>query len=120
VTSYVPVLFTFTAGVAIDTTGYDSPAVLSQAWQGVSAAFAFGQRGLGQGVAASEIIEVIQAVPGVVAVRLTGLQRSGDPATAGTALPAAGPQPPSGTQPALGAELLLLDPATAGQLGTWS
>jgi hypothetical protein len=120
VISYVPVLFTFTAGVAIDTTAYDSPAVLSQAWQAVSAAFAFGQRGLAQGVAASEIIEVIQAVPGVVAVRLTGLQRSGDPATAGTALVAAGPQPPSGTQPALGAELLLLDPAAAAQLGTWS
>jgi hypothetical protein len=117
---HVPVLFTFAAAVAIDTTTYDPSAVLGQAWQAVSAAFAFGQRELGQGVAASEIIEVIQGVPGVLAARLTGLQRSGDPATAGTVLRAAGPRPPSGTRPALGAELLLLDPATRGQLGAWS
>jgi len=120
VVPHVPVLFTFTAAVAIDTTTYDPSAVLGQAWQAVSATFAFGQRELGQGVAASEIIKVIQGVPGVLAARLTGLQRSGDPATAGTALRAAGPRPPSGTQPALGAELLLLDPATQGQLGAWS
>ena len=120
VVPHVPVLFTFAAAVAIDTTTYDPSAVLGQVWQAVSAAFAFGQRELGQGVAASEIIKVIQGVPGVLAARLTGLQRSGDPATAGTVLRAAGPRPPSGTQPALGAELLLLDPAAQGQLGAWS
>jgi hypothetical protein len=115
-----PVLFTFAASVAVDTTTYDPSAVLTQAWQDVSAAFAFGQRSLGQGVAASEIIEVIQGVPGVLAVQLTGLQRSGQPATAGSVLQASGPQPPTATQPALGAELLLLDPATQGQIGGWS
>jgi hypothetical protein len=120
IASQVPVPFTFTASIAVDTTAYDPSAVLSQAWQAVSAAFAFSARGLGQGVAASEVIEVIQGVPGVVAVQLTGLQRSGDPASAGTMLRAAGPTPPSGTQQALGAELLVLDPATQGQLGAWS
>jgi hypothetical protein len=115
-----PVLFTFTASVAVDTTTYDPSIVLAQAWQDVSAAFAFGQRSLGQGVAASEIVEVIQGVPGVLAVRLKGLQRSGQPATAGSVLRAGGPQPPAATQPALGAELLLLDPATQGQIGSWS
>ncbi len=115
-----PVLVTFAASVAVDTTTYDPSVVLAQAWQDVSAAFAFGQRSLGQGVAASEIIEVIQGVPGVLAVRLTGLQRSGQPATAGPVLRANGPQPPTATQPALGAELLLLDPATQGQIGSWS
>jgi hypothetical protein len=120
VVSYVPVLFTFTASVAVDTTSYDPSAVLGQVWQAVSAAFAFGQRSLGQGVAASEIVAIIQGIPGVIAVRLTGLQLSGQPATAGPALRAAGPQPPSGTQPAAGAELLLLDPATQGQIGSWS
>jgi hypothetical protein len=114
------VLFTFTALVAIDTTTYDPSLVLAQAWQDVSATFASAQRSLGQGVAASEIIEVIQAVPGVLAVRLTGLQRSGQPATAASVLRASGPQPPTTTQPALGAELLLLDPATRGQIGSWS
>jgi hypothetical protein len=115
-----PVLFTFAASVAVDTTTYDPSAVLAQAWPSVSAAFAFGQRSLGQGVAASEVIEVIQGVPGVLGVRLTGLQRSGQPATAGSVLQASGPQPPTATQPALGAELLLLDPATQGQIGGWS
>ncbi len=114
------VLFTFTASVAVDTTTYDPSVVLAQAWQDALAAFAFGQRSLGQGVAASEILEVIQGVPGVLAVRLTGLQRSGQPATAGSVLRASGPQPPTATQPALGAELLLLDPATQGQIGSWS
>jgi hypothetical protein len=114
IASHIPVLFTFTASVAVDTTSYSPSAVLGQAWQAVSAVFTFGSRGLGQGVAASEIIEVIQGVPGVLAVRLTGLQRSGQPATAAAVLRASGPQPP------LGAELLLLDPATQGQLGSWS
>jgi hypothetical protein len=120
IASQVPVPFTFTASVAVDTTAYDPSAVLSQAWQAVSAAFAFSARGLGQGVAASEIIEVIQGIPGVIAVQLTGLQRSGDPASAAAVLRAAGPRPPSGTQQAVGAELLVLDPATQGQLGAWS
>jgi predicted phage baseplate assembly protein len=117
---YVPVLFTFTASLAIDTTTYSSPAVLLQAWQAVAAAFAFGARDLGQGVAVSEVIEILQGVPGVLAVQLPGLQLSGDSAPPAPVLRAAGPQPPSGTQPALGAELLLLDPATQGQLAVWS
>ncbi len=117
---HAPVLFTFTASLAIDTTTYSAPAVLLQAWQAVAAAFAFGARDLGQGVAVSEVIEILQGVPGVLAVQLPGLQRSGDSAPPAPVLLAAGPRPPSGTQPALGAELLLLDPATQGQLAVWS
>jgi hypothetical protein len=120
IASHVSVPFTFTASVAADTTAYEPSAVLSQAWQAVSAAFAFNAQELGQGVVASEITEVIQGVPGVIAVQLTGLQRSGDPSSATTTLRAAGPRPASGTQQALGAELLVLDPATRGQLGAWS
>lgn len=115
-----PVRFTFAAAVTVDTTTYDPSAVVAQARQGVSAAFAFGPRALGQGVAASEIIEVIQGVPGVLAVRLAGLQRSGQPGTAASVLRASGPQPPTATQPALGAELLLLDPAAQSQIGSAS
>ena len=77
VTSYVPVLFTFTAGVAVDQADYDPDQVLAQVWQNVSAAFAFGQRQLGQNVAASDIIEIIQQTAGVIAVRLQALGRSG-------------------------------------------
>jgi hypothetical protein len=114
VASCVPVLFTFGAGVAVDTANYDTAQVLGQVWQDLSAAFAFGLRSLGQGVAASEIIEIVQSVPGVKAVRLTGLARTGQTATGSPVLRASGPQPPAG------AELLLLDPATQGQIGAWS
>ena len=139
VASYVPVRFTFAADVAIDLADYAPDAVLAQVWQAVSAAFAFDQRQLGQAVAASQIIEIIQGVPGVIAVRLRGLDRSGGQAVAtlpandvlitraavltraafaefaGTQLLcAAGPMPPTGAQ------LLVLDPATQGQIGLWS
>jgi hypothetical protein len=114
VASYQQVLFTFTAAIAVDTTTYDPARVITQAWQAVSAAFAFGQRSIGQGVAGSEIVEVIQGTAGVTAVRLTGLSRSGLTGTAGSVLRANGPVPP------LGAELLILDPATQGQIGAWS
>ncbi len=114
IVSYEPALFTFAASVAVDTSSYATPAVLAQAWQAVSAAFAFGQRSLGQPVAASEIIGIIQEIPGVIAVQLTALGFSGQPPIAGSVLPAGEPQPPSGAQ------LLVLDPATQGQIGAWS
>jgi hypothetical protein len=119
VLSYVPVLFTFTAGVAVDTTSYDPSLVFAQAWQQLRAHFAFGMRALGQSVVASEIVQVIQQVPGVTAVRLTGLARSGQAPAGGPVLLASGPRPPTATQPPAGAELLLLDPATQGQIGAW-
>jgi hypothetical protein len=120
IAAYRPVRFTFTAAVAVDTTSYAPAAVLAQAWQATSAAFAFGRRSLGQGVAASEVVAVIQSVPGVIAVQVTALRRSGQPAAGAAVLRASGPQPPTGTSPALGAELLVLDPATQGTLGGWS
>ena len=120
IAAYRPVRFTFTAAVAVDTANYDPAAVLAQAWQATSAAFTFGRRSLGQGVAASEVVAVIQGVPGVIAVQVTSLRRSGQSATGAVVLRASGPQPPAGTAPALGAELLVLDPATQGQLGGWS
>ena len=58
------VLFTFSAGVAVDQADYDPDQVLAQVWQNVSAAFAFDQRQLGQSVVASEIIEIIQQTAG--------------------------------------------------------
>jgi hypothetical protein len=125
VVSYQPVRFTFTALVAVDP-AYDSSAVVAAVWQAVSAAFAFGKRSLGQRVAASELIELIQPVSGVVAVQVTGLQLSGQPATAGQVLRASGPQPPgspgaAGASPQVqGAQLLVLDPAAQGQIGVWS
>jgi hypothetical protein len=116
VASYLPVLFTFSAAVLIDQADYAPDQVLSQVWQDVSAAFSFEQRQLGQGVVASEIIQVIQQVPGVTAVQLQGLAPSGQAAQGPGAamLCASGPQPPTGAQ------LLQLDPATQGRIGVWS
>jgi hypothetical protein len=114
--SFQPVHFTFAAGVAVDQPRYAPDLVLAQVWQTVSAAFAFERRQLGQGVAASEIVELIQQVPGVIAVQLQSLEHSGDPAATPppTRLCASGPQPPSG------AELLELDPTTVNRIGLWS
>jgi hypothetical protein len=116
VASYVPLMFTFTAGVAVDQANYAPTQVLAQVWQNLAAAFAFDQRQLGQNVAASDIIEIIQQTPGVIAVQLQTLGRSGDAAD--------GPVPPllcaSGPAPPQGAQMLLLDPATQGSIGLWS
>ncbi len=116
VASYQPVLFTFTAGIVIDQANYATSQVRAQVWQDLSAAFAFGQRWLGQGVAASELIGIIQQVAGVAAVRLQALAPSGAAAQAPSpaVLRASGPQPPAGAQ------LLQLDSATQGRIGVWT
>jgi predicted phage baseplate assembly protein len=116
VTSFIPVLFEFTAGVRVDVANYDPKLVLAQVWQNISAAFTFEKRQLAQNVVASEIIEIIQQTPGVIAVQLEALNLSGD-AAAGSVpamLCAAGPLPPQGAQ------MLLLDPQTQGNIGVWS
>lgn len=114
--SYEPLLFTFSALVAVDQPAYAPDQVLAGVWQSVSSAFAFEQRALGQSVTASEIVEIIQRVPGVLACQLQALRYSGvglqSPAPA--MLCASGPQPPAGAQ------LLRLDPATQGAIGIWS
>ena len=116
VASFVPVLFQFAAQVAVDQTDYDPKLVLAQVWQNVSSSFAFDQRQLGQPVVASSIVETIQQTPGVIALQLQGLYRSGDTAAwpIPTMICASGPLPPQGAQ------MLLLDPATQGNIGVWS
>jgi hypothetical protein len=121
VASYVPAMFEVSAAIQVDAVNYDPTDVLARAWQALAAAFSFGARDLGQGVAQSEIIEIIQQTAGVIALELTGFQRTGDvpqtplPAVLRAASPVAGlnstPQP---------AELLTLDPASRGNLGVWS
>jgi hypothetical protein len=116
VTSYVPLRFTFTAGIDVDQANYDPTQVLAQAWQNISAAFAFDQRQLGQHIAASEIVEILQHTAGVIGVQLQALGLSGEPATGAVPplLCASGPVPPQGAQ------MLLLDPAAQGSIGLWS
>jgi hypothetical protein len=118
VASYVPVLFTFTADVAIDQANYAPDQVLAEVWRDLAAAYSFGQRQLGQSVAASEIIEIIQQVAGVTAVRLAALAPSGqtdqDQARPPAMLCASRPLPPDGAQ------MLQLDPAARNSIGVWS
>jgi predicted phage baseplate assembly protein len=115
VASYGPALFTFSASVAVEQPSYDPAQVLASVWAALSTAFSFATRSLGQPVAASQIVEIVQQVPGVAAVQLHSLNRSGDaPGAPPPALCAASPKPPTG------AELLVLDPATQGAIGLWS
>jgi hypothetical protein len=119
--SYNPVLFEIAAAIRIDSFNYDAEEVLGRVWQALAAEFSFASRDLGQGVAQSEVIEIIQQTAGVVAVELTAFQRSGDvpanplPAVLRAASPVSG-----GNAPPQAAEMLTLDPASRGNLGVWS
>ena len=121
VASYSPVLFEVGALVKIDTDNYDKTSVLAAVWQALTNAFSFQKRSLGQGVAQSEVITALQSVAGVIAVSLTSFQRQGDdpvsplPVVLRASAPAAG-----GDGLPQAAEMLLLDPASQGNLGVWS
>jgi uncharacterized phage protein gp47/JayE len=120
VASYVPLFFEAGANVSIDTDDYDATLVLAQVWQTLATEFSFAQRQIGQGVAQSEIIALIQSVPGVIGCDLTAFNLQGSAAgTALNGLQAASPV--AGTQgtPAQGAQMLLLDPASQGNFKEW-
>jgi hypothetical protein len=72
------------------------------------AAFCFEARAFGQPVTSSEVIAVIQGVPGVAAVDLDTLFRTGTAARLEPRLIAETPR--AGTTTAVAAELLTLDP----------
>ena len=123
IASYIPVLFEAGASVLIDRNDYDPTQVLAQVWQSLLTSFSFPQRQMGQGVAQSEVIAVIQQTPGVIAVELTAFNRQGQPPPSGASLPAvllaAAPVPGQVGAPK-GAEMLLLDPASQGNFVQWS
>lgn len=119
IVSYVPVLFEVSASVLIDQTDYDPTQVLAQVWQSLLTNFSFAERQLGQGVAQSEIIAVIQQTPGVIAVQLTGFNLQGQPTPSGTPLPTVllASAPAAGQQGTpTGAQMLLIDPACQGNI----
>ena len=120
--SYSPVMFEVGAHVRVDTNNYDSTQVLAQVWQSLATSFSFDQRQMGQGVAQSEIIALIQQIPGVVAVELTAFNRQGQPIAPGKPLPqvllAAAPMVGQEATPQA-AEMLLLDPGAQGNFSVW-
>ncbi|WP_047487168.1 hypothetical protein [Terriglobus sp. TAA 43] len=120
VVPYRPVLVSIAAGLKIDTSQYAVDDVTAQVWTLLQQAFSFANREFQQGVAVSDVIERIQNCTGVQAVQLQGLYRSGDAMSvpARDMLRASGPSTaPNSTL--LGAELLLLDPASRAGLGAW-
>jgi len=116
VQTFTPRLFEVGANLQIDTANYDPKLVLVQVWTTLTTAFSFDQRQFGQGVAQSEIIAVIQQVPGVIAVEITTFYRA-DLGPSSGALPSYLPaaSPITGQEGSMqAAELLLLDPACQG------
>ncbi len=87
--------------------------VLPAVEQALRQAFSFEARSFGQAVTQAEVTAAAQAVPGVVAVQVAKLYRSGDPDTEtglSAPLPSRAPQPGE-RGVVLPAELLTLDPA---------
>jgi hypothetical protein len=119
--SYQPALFEIGMQVLVDSPTYDPAAVVPQVWQSLSAAFAFGQVAPGQSIAASQVIQIAQQIPGVIAVNLTALNLSGAAPPVVSLLCANGPIPAgkSGNSQPTGAQILLLDPASQGNVGVW-
>jgi hypothetical protein len=125
---YVPVsvlphqkqLFALGGLVRIDTTNYDPAVVLPAVRAALLAAFGFAARALGQGVAQSEVIAAIQAVPGVKGTKLNLFAPAGaaPPAALPDFLPAAAPL--TGARGAIaGAQMLLVDPLSLTALVQW-
>ncbi len=110
VASYVDAHFKVAGKIKIDP-DYEPEKVISAAGDALRDAFSFANRGFGQPVVLSEVIALIQAVAGVVAVDIDSLYRTGEPVKLNTRLEA--DLPNGGGDPAsLGAaELLTLDPA---------
>jgi hypothetical protein len=76
VVSFTPVTFTVAGTVKVDP-AYDSTAVLAAAGAALQSAFSFQARDFGQDVAVSQVIGAIHSVPGVLAVELSSLARTG-------------------------------------------
>jgi hypothetical protein len=118
--SYSPILFEAGANIQVES-DYDPTQVQAQVWQTLSTAFSFDQRDIGQGVAQSEVIAVIQQVPGVIAVELTIFNLQGTAAVSPLPAVLLASSPAAGTQgEPTGAQLLTLDPASQGNLAVTS
>ena len=107
--AHVPVQFRLAAAVQTDP-DYEWPKVKGNVESALQASFSFEARDLGEGVALSEVIAMIQAVPGVTAVDVSRFCRTGE--SVQSQLVAAVPQPVevgSNQDTLLGAELLTLD-----------
>ena len=104
---YRPVTFRVAARVAVDP-AYDRQSAYAAVEAALRGAFGFANRTFATGVNASDVIAVVQDVPGVVAVALDALYRADGPVANGNC--AAAPASLTVGGLAVGAELLTLDP----------
>ena len=91
---------------------YQPEKVLAEVWKKLREHFSFDARGFGQPVTFSEVVAVIQQVPGVVAVFIQQLYLTGTAADFNASLEAKMPQ--SGETEVSPAQLLTLDPCQLG------
>jgi predicted phage baseplate assembly protein len=115
VKSYRKALFRLAANTKIHSDHLPEK-VLAAVEQSLRDEFSFDRRAFGQPVMLSEVIAVIQAVPGVVAVDVDKFYRSDQPAAPNHRLLAALPEVGADGDMAA-AELLTLDPAPLDALG---
>lgn len=118
VDSFQPRTFSLEAGVILDPR-YIAQEVLDKIEVELRAAFSFERRDFGQFVTAAEVLDVIQAVEGVVAVDLDRLERDDAPLTASSPriiLEAKKARRDPANDRILPAELLLLNPDAEGVL----
>jgi hypothetical protein len=109
VESYGEARFRLSGQIMIDP-DYESEKVITAATDALRSAFSFEQRSFGQPVVLSEVIALVQAVSGVVAVNIKKLYRTGNAAMLNARVEAELPQ--GGDPNSLGAaELLMLDSA---------
>jgi hypothetical protein len=109
IASYEAARFRLSGQIKVDP-DYESAAVLTAVESALRAAFAFEARSFGQAVVLSEVIALAQGLPGVIAVNIKKLYRTGATPTLKARLEA---ELPSGGDPSTlaAAELLTLDPA---------
>jgi hypothetical protein len=118
VKSYRPAHFRFAGKVKVNP-DFQSDAVLAAIEQALREQFSFNVRAFGQPVFLSEVIAAVQAVPGLVAVYVNKLYRTGAAEALETRLLAALPETLSSGDVAA-AELLTLDPEPLDELGVMS
>ncbi|HEV7669047.1 MAG TPA: putative baseplate assembly protein [Thermoanaerobaculia bacterium] len=111
IASYAQVGFSLAARVQVAAgTGTSTDDLKKALRAALTSAFGFAARGFGQGVASSEVIAALQAVPGVLAVELDALYRGGTPPGLADFLPADLASWDSTADRLAPAEILLVDP----------
>jgi len=79
VAGFQPLTFNLNAAILINKPTYDPNVVMAGVSAALTKAFSFANRAFAQFVTAAEILTLIQAIPGVIAVDLTQLYLTSDP-----------------------------------------